>query len=94
MRIVKEYNDLDLNFDLIEIINALYIGDFVIQLQFNNGVSKHINFKPFLEASMHPSIKKYLDEAKFKSFKIVDGNLNWNNYELIFPLEDLLDGKI
>ena len=39
-------------------------------------------------------IKKYLDETLFKQFKIVDGNLNWNDYDLIFPIYDLYQGKI
>jgi len=47
-----------------------------------------------LEASLHPSIRKYLDEAKFKDYQIVDGNLNWNDYALIFPIEDLHEGKL
>jgi hypothetical protein len=41
-----------------------------------------------------PSIRQYLDENKFNQFKIVDGNVNWNDYELIFPVEDLYAGKI
>jgi hypothetical protein len=31
---------------------------------------------------------------EFKKFKIIDGNLMWNDYEMIFPLEDLYEGKI
>ena len=46
------------------------------------------------EASLHPSIRKYLDEARFKLFDIIDGNLNWNDYDMIFPVEDLYEGKI
>jgi hypothetical protein len=92
MRIVEEYNNFQI--DLIEIKSANYIGDFAIRLFFNDGINRLVDFKPFLEASLHPSIRKYLDEDKFKQYKIVDGNLNWNNYDLIFPLEDLLNGNI
>jgi len=53
-----------------------------------------VDFKPFLELSLHPSIKKYLEGKRFKEFKIVDGNLNWNDYDLIFPVEDLYAGHI
>lgn len=92
MRIVEEYNDFQ--DDLIEIKSANYIGDFAIRLLFSDGVMRLVDFKPFLEASLHPSIHKYLDENKFKQLEIVDGNLNWNNYDLIFPLEDLYKGEI
>lgn len=93
MRIIEEYTD-SLQTDLIEIKSAKYIGDFAIKLVFNDGRNLLVDFKPFLESSMHPSIRKYLDETAFKQFSIVDGNLNWNDYELIFPLNDLYEGRI
>ena len=80
--------------DLIEIKSARYIGDFAIRVFFSDGVNRLVDFKPFLESSLHPSIRKYLDEGRFKQFKIVDGNLNWNNYDLIFPLEGLYQSKL
>jgi hypothetical protein len=43
---------------------------------------------------MHPSIKKYLDERQFSNFNLSDGNLNWNDYGMIFPIWDLYNGKI
>lgn len=92
MKIVEEYNDFQV--DLIEIKSANYIGDFAIRLLFSDGIMRLVDFKPFLENSLHPSIRKYLDENRFKLFEIVDGNLNWNNYDLIFPLEDLYLGRI
>lgn len=92
MRIIEEYNDFQ--GDLIEIKTANYIGDFAIRLLFSDGTKRLVDFKPFLESSLHPSIRKYLDENNFKQFEIVDGNLNWNNYDLIFPLEDLYKGEI
>ncbi len=92
MRIVEEYKDIQ--DDLIEIKSAKYIGDFAIRLYFNDGFNRLVDFKPFLESSLHPSIRKYLDESKFKLFDIVDGNLNWNDYDLIFPVDDLYKGEM
>jgi len=92
MRIIEEYNDFQI--DLIAVKTATYLGDFAILLVFNDGKNQLVDFKPFLETSLHPSIRKYLDELKFEQFDIIDGNLNWNNYDLIFPLEDLYHGKI
>jgi hypothetical protein len=79
---------------LIEIKSAKYIGDFAIRIIFNDGLNRLIDFKPFLEGSLHPSIRKYLNESNFQQFKIVEGNLNWNDYDLIFPIDDLHKGSI
>jgi hypothetical protein len=92
MRIIEEYNDFQI--DLIEIKTAKYIGDFAIRLFFSDGFNRLVDFKSFLESSLHPSIRKYLIEDKFKQFEIIDGNLNWNNYDLIFPIDDLYQGKL
>lgn len=92
MKITEEY--IDYHVDIIEIKSANYIGDFAIRVFFSDGFNKLVDFKSFLESSLHPSIRKYLDEAKFKDYQIVDGNLNWNDYDLIFPIEDLYQGKI
>ncbi len=92
MRIVEEY--IDVPTELIEISSAVFIGDYAIRIIFNDGVSKLVDFKTFLESSAHPSIKNYLDETKFKQFVIVDGNLNWNDHELIFPIADLYKGVV
>jgi len=35
-----------------------------------------------------------LNEKLFSNFAITDGNINWNDYELIFPISDLYNGKI
>jgi hypothetical protein len=92
MKITEEY--IDYNADLLEIKAASYIGDYAIRVFFSDGFNRLVDFKPFLETSLHPSIRKYLDEVKFQDYQIVDGNLNWNDYDLIFPIEDLYEGKI
>lgn len=92
MKITEEY--IDYHADIIEVKSAQYIGDFAIRILFSDGFNRLVDFKSFLESSLHPSIRKYLEEDKFKTYQIVDGNLNWNDYDLIFPLEDLYQGKL
>jgi hypothetical protein len=92
MRIVEE--NIEFGIDLIGIKSAKYIGDFAIRIFFSDGFNRLVDFKPFLEISLHPAIRKYLDEGKFKHFDIIDNNLNWNNYDLIFPIDDLYQGKL
>ncbi len=93
MKIVHDYSITD-NTDLIEIASANYIGDYAIRIKFSDETSKLVDFKPFLLNAGHPSISKYLDENLFRKFEIVNGNLNWNDYDLIFPIHDLHEGVI
>lgn len=94
MRILIDYRELESGFDQLKIDSAKYLSDYVIRIKFSDGVDKIVDFKPFLSKSLHPSIKKYLDEEKFSSFSVADGNLNWNDYDLIFPIWDLYNGEI
>ena len=94
MRIIVEYTDSDFRFNQLKIDSAKYLSDYAIRIKFNDGNERLIDFKPFLSKSLHPSIKKYLDENRFSSFSLTDGNLNWNDYDLIFPISDLYNGKI
>ena len=78
----------------ININSANYLGDFAIRVLFNDGTEQLVDFKLFLTKALHPSITKYLNERLFSKFEIKDGNLNWNDYDLIFPISDLYNGKI
>ena len=93
MKITIDYSQQSIAENL-KIQAAKYLSDFAIRIAFNDGTEKLVDFKPFLEKSLHPSIKKYTNEQKFSKFRIVDGNLNWNDYDMIFPIWDLYRGKI
>ena len=92
MKIIEKYNNKPI--EKIEIKSAYYIGDFVIRIIFKDGSQRVVDFKQFLEKSLHPAIRKYLNERNFKKYRIVSGNLNWNDYDMIFPVADLYEGKI
>ncbi len=92
MKIIEQYSNIQS--DNLEIENAKYLGNHVVHVVFKDGKEQYIDFKPFLNKSQHLSIIKYLDETLFSNFSIVDGNLNWNDYDLIFPIWDLYHEKI
>jgi len=94
MRITVDYKDSESEFNTLKIDSAKYLSDYAIRIKFSDGNEKVVDFKPFLSKSIHPSIKKYLDENKFSHFSLTDGNLNWNDYDLIFPISDLYNGQI
>jgi Protein of unknown function (DUF2442) len=93
MKIVEEYNNDAAN-TVIEITDATYMENYTIKIIFNDLSEKSVDFRPFLSKSLHPSISKYLDKNLFKNFEIKDGNLNWNDYDLIFPVYDLYEENI
>jgi hypothetical protein len=94
MKIVVKYDNLNKNYPIISIDKAAYLSEYKIIINFNDGTVKIVAFELFLRKSLHPSMSKYLDVEVFKNFEITDGNLNWNDYDLIFPLWELYEGKI
>jgi hypothetical protein len=94
MRIIVDYNQYNVDSDVLKIDSAKYLSDYAIRVRFSDGTENVIDFKPFLSKSLHPSIKKYLNENLFSNFKLESGNLNWNDYDLIFPVKDLYNGYI
>jgi hypothetical protein len=74
---------------------ADFAGAYCVSLTFSDGIQKKVNFGNFLKKSMHPTIRSYLDEKKFRMFTVENGNIVWGkNLDLIFPLEQLYEGKI
>lgn len=79
---------------IIIIKEAKYIKDYKIKITFNDNSIQLIDFYPFLDSSLNPHIRKYLDINEFKKFKINEGDLEWNDYDLCFPIADLYENKI
>lgn len=77
----------------IVIKEVRYLGNFTLQIVFNDAVVQNIDFKSFIFSNHHPDICKYRDETLFLSYELTDGDLQWNDYELCFPLEDLYENK-
>jgi hypothetical protein len=92
MKITTDYSNS--SSEEFKVESAIYITDYTVKIFFTDGSQKLVDFKPFLENSFHPNIRKYLDESLFKKFTVEGGNLNWNDYDLIFPLADLYEGEI
>ncbi len=92
MRIVEEYSETYEK--QIKVVSAAYIGDYAIRITFSDDSEKLVDFKYFIVNSIHQAVKKYIDEDLFKKFNIVDGNVNWNDYDLIFPVWDLYAGNV
>ncbi len=78
----------------ISIERAEYVGGYKIFLKFNDEKERVVDFERFITKSVHPDIKKYLDLGLFKKFALAHGEIEWNDYELAFPIYDLYRGEI
>jgi len=79
----------------LKIISAKYKSNYIVELIFSDNRKKTVKFGSFLKSSMHPVIRSYLKEEKFKKFYIDNGNIVWGkNWDLVFPIEQLYSGKI
>lgn len=66
----------------------------ILEIEFTDGHKEDVDFAPFIFSSNHPDYEKYKSVDEFLKFEIVDGNLNWDDYTMIFPIEDLYRNRL
>jgi len=79
---------------IISIEQAKQLDNYKLQLVFNDLSSQVVDFQPFLSQSLNPLIRKYLASEEFAKFEIDEGDLEWNDYDLCFPIADLYENNI
>jgi hypothetical protein len=78
----------------IKITKVDHLHDFILKLTFSDGKFQEVDFRPFLENAQHPEIAKYLDINFFMQYELVDGDIIWNDYDLVFPIWDLYSNSL
>jgi hypothetical protein len=78
----------------LRVIEATYVPRHRVDIEFNDGTRRVVDFGPFLKQARNPMFTKYRRLREFKSFHIHDGDLMWGDYEMIFPIMDLYHGTI
>lgn len=79
---------------VINITQAQLLGDWRIELRFDDGKVQVVDFKPFLSAARHPDIRAYLQPEAFARFRLEHGELIWGDYALCFPIMDLYNNDL
>ena len=79
---------------VISIKQVSHINDYKLKLVFNDQSSQVVDFQPFLSQSLNPLIRKYLAPEEFAKFEVNGGDLEWNDYDLCFPIADLYENRI
>lgn len=78
----------------IKIAHVKQVGHYALQIEFSDRKTQVVDFEPFLQKSVHPEVRKFLNPQKFKNFKVIDGDLMWGDYDMIFPIHDLYNNSI
>ncbi|WP_058553920.1 DUF2442 domain-containing protein [Thiohalocapsa sp. ML1] len=78
----------------IDIQSAEWEGEYRIRLHFDDGSRQTVDFLPFLSQSRHPDIRAFLDQRRFRAFRVEYGNLLWGDFDLCFPIMDLYRNRI
>jgi hypothetical protein len=90
----KDNKEAEVKPAVINVVSADIVGDYRIQLAFDDGVQQIVDFRPFLIRSSHPDIRAYLDTDRFSAFRIEYGELVWGDYDLCFPIIDLYENRL
>lgn len=66
----------------------------ILEVEFSDGHVESVDFSTFIFSIGHPDYEKYKSIPEFLKFDIVDGNLNWDDYTMIFPVEDIYENRL
>jgi len=80
--------------EIINIVRAEYAGGYKLHLWFSDSKNHIVDFEPFLMNARNPMATQYRNLQKFKQFRIIYGNLDWNDDEMCFAIEDLYNNDI
>ena len=78
----------------LRVEKAKYVPRYRVDVAFNDGTHRVVDFGPFLKQARNPMFTKYRGLREFKSFHIQDGDLRWGDFEMIFPIMDLYQDNI
>ena len=78
----------------VQVRAVRHVRAYRLRIEFSDGKISEVDFEPFLRSTKHPGIRRYLQPRRFKQFAITDGVLQWNDFDLVFPMADLYDGVI
>lgn len=79
---------------IIKVVSASHVGEYRIEIKFDDGSIQIVDSGPFLQRAIHPDIRAYLDRDRFQSFRVEYGDLLWGDYDLCFPVIDLYTNRI
>ena len=74
---------------VINVVSVEVVGELRLRICFDDGIERIVDFKSFLNTSLHPDIRVWSAPERFTQFRIEYGELVWGDYDLCFPVMDL-----
>lgn len=74
--------------------SANYISGYIIEIYFSDDTVRRVDFERFLKSAKHPTTRSYLDLKKFQQFRVIEGGLDWSDFDLCIPLHQLYSGEV
>lgn len=78
----------------LSVVNAQHITGHILDITFSDGHNAVVDFAPFIFSAGHPDYEFYKKLDNFLAYKLDDGNLNWDDYTMIFSVEDLYHNRL
>ncbi|MBV2129993.1 DUF2442 domain-containing protein [Arsukibacterium indicum] len=78
----------------LSVVNVKHITGHILDITFSDGYNAVVDFAPFIFSVGHPDYEQYKKLDNFLAYKLDDGNLNWDDYTMIFPVEDLYHNRL
>jgi hypothetical protein len=76
----------------MNIINLKHVKDYLLEVKFENGTVKIVDFEKFITNSKNPMTCQFLDIELFKKVNIEHGHLSWLNGEMDISSDSILRG--
>ncbi|WP_061036281.1 MULTISPECIES: DUF2442 domain-containing protein [Vibrio] len=78
----------------LSVVRATHLTGHILEIEFSDSHISIVDFAPFIFGNGHPDYDVYKDVSHFLKFDLLDGNLNWGDYTMIFPIGDLYQNKL
>lgn len=82
------------DFQYIDVKATEHLGGHTLRITFSDGHISTVDFAPFVFGDHSPDITDYQNEKLFLEYEIKSDNLNWHDYKMIFPVEDLYQNTL
>lgn len=77
----------------MEIINVKYLGDYRLEVIFDDNEIRIADFQEFLFQEHSPMTTQFRDKSRFKNVQIEFGHLTWEDGQMDISAHSIYDGK-